>query len=439
MTVGWEVLFPVICIFILVLIGIPVWFRRPDNLKDELEKLNDGMDDRMDRLEKLINESFSRQRLEMDTQQRSGREEWAMNFDRFFQHQSAVREEQRRQREAFSQGLEQRLDRMADTLFASLKEIREEVSGKIEGMQKDNHDQLEKMRETVDEKLNRTLEERLGRSFRLVQESLERVQQGLGEMQALASGVGDLKKVLSNVKTRGTLGEIQLGNILEQILAREQYGINVATVPNSSNHVEFAIRFPGPDKGGDPVWLPVDSKFPMDRYERLLLSYDEGSVEEIDMAHKELVKTVRNMAREIRDKYISPPYTTEFGILFLPVEGLYADIARQPGLLEELQRDMKIMIAGPGNLAAFLNSLQMGFRSLAIEQRSAEVWSVLGQVKTEFGKFGDLLDRVHKQLSTASNTIQQAGVRTRAIEKKLRNVESLPSGEARDEELPELM
>ena len=285
------------------------------------------------------------------------------------------------------------------------------------------------MRETVDEKLHKTLEERLGHSFKMVQDSLEKVQLGLGEMQVLASGVGDLKKVLSNVKTRGTLGEIQLGNILEQLLTADQYGMNVATIPNSANHVEFAIRFPGKDKSDTPVWLPIDSKFPMDRYEILMNSYEKGKTDEIEVAHKELVRTIKAMAKDIRDKYIEPPYTTEFGILFLPVEGLYAEVARQPGMLEELQREYRILIAGPSNLAAFLNSLQMGFRSIAIEQRSSEVWKILGKVKSEFGKFGDVLDKVQRQLSTASSTIERAGVRSRAIEKSLKNVEELPSGE----------
>lgn len=401
-----------------------------------LEELKKDVSWHLENLGNQLQSGFRDQRIQDEALQRSGREEWSKNFHQFDKAQARSLDQFRHQLTDFQSQILKRLDRISDTTHLSLKEVRTEVAKRIEDLQRDNHEQLEKMRETVDEKLHKTLEERLGHSFKLVQESLDKVQLGLGEMQALASGVGDLKKVLSNVKTRGTLGEIQLGNILEQLLTAEQYAINVATIPNSANHVEFAIRFPGQDKSDAPVWLPIDSKFPMDRYEALVSSYEDGDADEIDRAHKDLVKTIKGMAKDIREKYIEPPHTTEFGILFLPVEGLYAEVARQPGLLEELQRDHRILIAGPSNLAAFLNSLQMGFRSIAIEKRSSEVWKILGKVKTEFGKFGDVLDRVQRQLSTASNTIEKVGVRSRAIEKSLRDVEELPTS-SRVEELPQ--
>jgi len=290
----------------------------------------------------------------------------------------------------------------------------------------------EKMRATVDEKLQKTLEERLGKSFQLVSQHLVEVQKGLGEMQTLAHGVGDLKKVLTNVKTRGVMGEIQLANILEQLLTPEQYSLNVATIPDSNCHVEFAIKMPGRDEAGTTVWLPIDAKFPMDRYEQVQDAYDAGDADLITKANKDLYNTIKSMARDIHEKYISPPHTTDFGILFLPTEGLYADVIRVPELAQTIQRDYKIVLAGPTNLAALLNSLQMGFRSVAIEKRSSEVWKVLGAVKTEFGKFGAVLEKVQTKLQQASSTIDKVGVRSRAIERNLRDVESLPPSDIKE-------
>jgi len=324
------------------------------------------------------------------------------------------------------------LNELRNQMARSLAEIRVEVNQRLETIQKDNHTQLERMRHTVDEKLQKTLEERLGKSFELVSQRLIEVQKGLGEMQHLANGVGDLKKVLSNVKTRGVLGEIQLGNILEQLLTPEQYSINVATIPDSRCHVEFAIKLPGKDDGDRPIWLPIDSKFPMDKYEQLQDAYDRGETQEIATVTKALFTTIKAMAKDINEKYIEPPYTTDFGILFLPTEGLYAEVARHTELLQTLQRDYKIMVAGPTNLAALLNSLQMGFRSLAIEKRSSEVWKILGAVKTEFHKFGGVLDKVQTKLRQASDTIDKVGVRSRAIERQLRGVEQLPEGSTMD-------
>jgi DNA recombination protein RmuC len=301
-------------------------------------------------------------------------------------------------------------------------------------MQADNASKLEEMRRTVDEKLHATLEQRLGESFKLVSDRLEQVHKGLGEMQTLAAGVGDLKKVLTNVKTRGSWGEVQLATLLDQLLTGEQYGKNVATRPESSERVEFAIRLPGRAIGDEeqrPVWLPIDAKFPLEDYQRLLEAQERADPLASAAAIKALEVRLRDEARKIHDKYVEPPYTTDFAILYLPTEGLYAEALRRPGLVDSLQRDLRICIAGPTTLAALLNSLQMGFRTLAIERRSSEVWAVLGAIKTEFGKFGEVLEATHRKLEQASRSIEAAGVRTRQIERKLRGVEALPASEVR--------
>ena len=292
---------------------------------------------------------------------------------------------------------------------------------------------LEKMRETVDEKLHKTLEERLGQSFKIVSERLEAVQKGLGEMQNLANGVGDLKKVLSNVKTRGVLGEIQLGNILEQIMAPEQYQANVKTKQGSNDHVEFAIRLPGKDDHGKEVYLPIDAKFPQEDYVRLQTAYDEGDIAGVDAANRALVQSIKKFAKDIRDKYIDPPNTTDFGIMFLPIEGLFAEVVRQPEVVALLQRDYKIIVTGPTTLAAMLNSLQMGFKTLAIQKRSSEVWQILGAVKTEFGKFGGVLEKAQKKINEANKELDTlVGTRTKMMLSKLKKVEELPTAESTD-------
>jgi DNA recombination protein RmuC len=286
---------------------------------------------------------------------------------------------------------------------------------------------LEKMRETVDEKLQKTLETRLGQSFELVSKQLESVQKGLGEMQTLASDVGGLKRVLSNVKTRGVMGEIQLGNILEQIMAPEQYQANVKTKKTSGDFVEFAIKLPGRDIKDGHVYLPIDAKFPQEAYHLLQIAYDEANPVKVEEATKTLATSIRKFAKDIRDKYLDPPFTTDFGIMFLPIEGLYAEVVRNTDLIEQLQREFKIIITGPTTLAAILNSLQMGFKTLAIQQRSSEVWQILGEVKTEFGKFGGILEKAQKKITEAGNEIDTlVGSRTRAIERKLRKVHVLP-------------
>jgi len=325
----------------------------------------------------------------------------------------------------FAEALGQRLNELTQRNEQRIGEMRATLEQKLRELQVGNEAKLEQMRATVDEKLQSTLETRLGESFRLVSERLEHVQRGLGEMQQLATGVGDLKRVLGNVKSRGVFGEVQLAGLLEQVFAPDQYAANVATVPGSSERVEFAVRFPG-SSGDTPVWLPIDAKFPREDYERLLDAQERADVEAARNAGDALERRVRLEAQRICDKYVAAPHTTEFAILFLPTEGLYAEVLRRPGLVEALQRDCRIAVAGPTTLLALMTSFQMGFRTLAIEKRSSEVWRTLGAVKTEFGKFGDVLDGVQKKLAEASNKIEQTGVRTRAIQRSLRDVESLP-------------
>jgi DNA recombination protein RmuC len=322
------------------------------------------------------------------------------------------------------------LDQMTQGNEAKLERVRGVIENQLQLMQKGNNERLEKMRETVDEKLQSTLDRRLGESFKMVSDRLEQVHKGLGEMQTLASGVGDLKKVLTNVKTRGTWGEVQLGNLLEQIMTSSQYEKNVAVKKRSAERVEFAIKLPnGPDEN-TPLWLPIDAKFPVEDYQRLIAARDIADLPLIESIGKDLVNRIKSEAKDIRDKYIAPPETTDFGILYLPTEGLYAEITQRPGLQELLQRDYRVMVAGPNTVAALLNSLQMGFRTLAIEQRSSEVWQILGSVKQEFGKFGDMLEKTHKKLQEASNTIESAATKSRTIERKLDKVQDLPAAAA---------
>lgn len=327
--------------------------------------------------------------------------------------------------------IEQRLGALTQTNEGKLESLRVTVDNRLGQIHRDNAEKLETMRQTVDERLHGTLEARLGESFKQVSERLEQVHKGLGEMQSLASGVGDLKKVLTNVKTRGGWGEVQLEALLEQMLSPEQYERNVKTRDGSAEMVEFAIRLPGKaEDGHDHVWLPIDAKFPIEDYQRLIDAAHEGDRDTVELAARALEKRVRGCARDISTKYVNPPRTTDFAVMFLPTEGLYAEVVRRNGLLETMQRDHRIVVAGPSTFAALLNSLQMGFRTLAIQERSSEVWKILGAVKTEFRKFGDVLDGVKKKLDQASKTMEDAAVRSRAIERKLRQVEELPSPES---------
>jgi len=325
--------------------------------------------------------------------------------------------------------LNQRMTAMQSSQEQRLERMRQTVEQQMHTLQASNEQKLEQMRQTVDEKLQSTLEKRLGESFKLVSAQLEAVQHGIGSMKSLTEGVGDLKRMLTNVKARGTWGEVQLGAILEQVLTPEQYARNVKPRPTSTQVVEFAVRLPG-QNDGTPVWLPVDSKFPQEDYLRLLDAAERADNAAVNQATTALIRAVHIAAKDIADRYIEPPYTTDFAIMFLPTEGLYAEVLRQPGMVENMQQQHRVVIAGPTTLSAILNSLHMGFRTLAIEQRSSEVWKVLSAVKSEFGKFGTVLDKVKKQLDTASSSLEQTGVRSRAMERRLRDVESLPDNEA---------
>lgn len=306
-----------------------------------------------------------------------------------------------------------------------LEAMRDVVEQQLRRLQEDNSQKLEQMRETVDEKLHSTLEKRLGESFKVVSDRLEKVHQGLGEMQSLATGVGDLKKVLTNVKTRGTWGEIQLGNLLEQILTADQYKTNIPTKKGSKDPVEFAICLPG--KAEHTVYMPIDAKFPKEDYERLMQAQDAADITLVEEAGKAIEARLKLEARKINEKYIDPPNTTDFGVLYLPIEGLYAEVLRRPGLTDTLQRDYRIIVSGPTTIAALLNSLQMGFRTLAVEKRASEVWKLLGTVKAEFGKFGEILEKTNEKLKQASKNIDLAARKSRTIESKLKKVESLPA------------
>ena len=350
-----------------------------------------------------------------------------------------LRDEVRQSRKESNEATQQAVQNMSQVLLTAqtsantsinenLESIRRAMVTQLGGIREENNRQLEQMRQTVDEKLQKTLNDRITQSFQLVNERLEQVYAGLGEMKTLASGVGDLKKVLSNVKTRGILGEVQLGAILEQILSPEQYETNVKTRPGSTHVVEFAVKLPGTDDG--TVWLPIDAKFPVDAYTQLLDAYESGDPDAVKAAGGLLEQRIKAFARDIRDKYVAPPHTTDFGIMFLPIEGLYAEVVRR-GLIETLQKDYHVNIAGPTTMAALLNSLQMGFKTLAIQKRSGEVWKLLGAVKTEFDKFGTVIEAAQQRLEQAGNELDKlVGVRTRQIQRKLAQVTSLPEAES---------
>ena len=329
------------------------------------------------------------------------------------------------------EGFAKKLEELSESNRRAIDRVRENLDKRVKELREGNEKKLEEMRKTVDEKLQDTLEKRLGESFKLVSERLENVQKGLGEMQNLASGVGDLKRVLTNVKARGTWAEYQLGDILDQTLTPEQYASNVQTREGTTERVEFAVKFPGPeDDSGSSIWLPIDSKFPTEDYQRLQAAADKADAEAVEKSLNAFLRTVRHSAREIQTKYINPPSTTDFAVMFLATEGMYAEVLRQPGMLEEIQQNHRILIAGPTTLTALLTSLRMGFRTLAIEKQASEVWQVLAAVKTEFGKFGGVLDKVKRQLDTASRSIEETGTRTRVMARKLRSVESLPDDKA---------
>lgn len=374
--------------------------QRIDAFARSLADLTERTDARLDALRIALNEDAHKARLELATRQQQ-----------------------------FADALGAQLRELTDRNEQRLGELRATLEQKLRELQTSNEAKLEKMRETVDEKLQSTLDTRLAENFGNIAQMLVQVHQGLGDMNRLASDVGGLQRVLTNVKSRGIFGEVQLAALLEQVFAPDQYAANVKTVPGRNEAVEFAVRFPGSERDA-PVWLPIDAKFPREDYERLLDAQEQGDIEAARMAGEALERQVRKQARDVHDKYVSPPHTTEFAILFLPTEGLYAEVLRRPGLVEALQRDLRIAVAGPTTLLALMTSFQMGFRTLAIQERSSEVWRTLGAVKTEFAKFGAVLDGVKKKLDEASNKIEETSVRSRALGRKLREVEALPSGEA---------
>lgn len=387
-----------------------------ESLTGSVAELTKSFDEKTQKLHEQLDKSAKENRVEQASSLKSFEDTFTQNVKTFNDLQ----------RQKFDD-LASRQDSIKKETENKLKEIREMVEGKLRNLQDDNNRKLEEMRKTVDEKLQESINRRFNESFELISKRLEEVQKGLGEMQTLANDVGGLKKVLTNIKTRGTFGEVQLENILEQILAPEQYEIQVAVRKNTQERVDAAVKLPGQTTDNTPLLLPIDSKFPAEDYQRLCDAYDTDKTrDEIAILRKQFENSVKTTARSIADKYINPPVTTDFAIMFVPSEGIYAEILRSGELFESLRRDLRITVVGPANLAAFLSSLQMGFRTLAIQKRTSEVWTILGAVKTEFGKFGDVLDKASKQLQTVANSISDAGTRTRSIERKLKKVESLP-------------
>ena len=419
-----TLLIAVIVLLVLALVGLAVLLFRPRPPVTDPAAL-----EAVDRSGRELRDEIGRVRRDLGEVGSAQRTELSGSLNNFSQtlatQMSGIATVQDRKIDGFAA----QLAKLTEANEARLTEIRNTLETKLRELQGENAAKLEEMRKTVDERLHATLEHRLGESFKLVSDRLEQVHRGLGEMQTLAAGVGDLKRVLTNVKTRGTWGEVQLEALLEQMLVREQFEKNVATRPGSGERVEFAIRMPG-RVDGTQVWLPIDSKFPAEDYDRLIAAQDRADAAAVEESARALETRIRLEAKTIRDKYIEPPHTTDFALLFLPTEGLYAEVLRRPGLADALQRDFRVVVAGPTTLTAILNSLQMGFRTLAIEQRSGEIQLLLGAVKTEFGKFGEVLANTKKQLETVTNSIGKAEVRTRAIERKLRDVEALPAGDA---------
>ena len=419
-----TLLIVVVVLLVLALVGLAVLLFRPRPLVQDTAAL-----EAVDRSGRELREEIGRVRRDLGEVGSAQRTELSGSLNNFSQTLATQMSGIATVQDGKIDGFAAQLAKLTEANEARLTEIRNTLETKLRELQGENAAKLEEMRKTVDERLHATLEHRLGESFKLVSDRLEQVHRGLGEMQTLAAGVGDLKRVLTNVKTRGTWGEVQLEALLEQMLVREQFEKNVATRPGSSERVEFAIRMPG-RVDGTQVWLPIDSKFPAEDYDRLIAAQDRADAAAVEESARALEMRIRSEAKTIRDKYIEPPYTTDFALLFLPTEGLYAEVLRRPGLADTLQRDFRVVIAGPTTLAAILNSLQMGFRTLAIEQRSGEIQLLLGAVKTEFGRFGEVLANTKKQLETVTNSIGKAEVRTRAIERKLRDVEALPTGDA---------
>jgi DNA recombination protein RmuC len=414
-----------------LLITLRVWRRAPapldiEPILDSLDRLESTLRRELEMTQRGLRSEFAESTRGVRAELAQGNESLRTVLSRDAQ---AARAEYAESLVRFSTQFNERLEGLVALNDRRMLEVRQTVDQRLQALQTDNGAKLEEMRRTVDEKLHATLEQRLGESFKLVSDRLEAVHKGLGEMQTLAAGVGDLKRVLTNVKSRGTWGEVQLARLIQDVMTPEQYASNVKPVPGSDAIVEFAIRLPGRGTDTEPVWLPIDAKFPKEEYERLMEAHDAADAEGERLAGNALARAIELQARQISTKYVAPPYTTDFAIMFLPTEGLYAEVLRRPGLFDKLQ-DLRVNVAGPSNLAAMLNSLQMGFRTLAIEQRSSEVWQVLRAVKTEFSKFGESLASVKKTLDSASSKIGQTEVRTRVMLRNLKTVEALPDDEA---------
>ena len=439
----WNVL---VLVLLVLQAGLLLWLLQRKPTEPAVDPRLEQQRQELLALVRAGNERLERElRHDVTESGRTGRQELAQNLATFqqtlLQQSAEATRTQNTQIDAFGQQLALLQKTLSDTLAQQLSglsesnarrmaEVRQTLEAQLAQLQTTNSAKLDEMRATVDEKLQTTLQARLGESFKQVAERLEQVHKGLGEMQTLAQGVGDLKHLLTNVKTRGMFGEAQLASLLEQVLVVDQYATQIATRPGSKNVVDFAIKLPGKSDNGTPLWLPIDAKFPNEDYERLLDAQGRADAAGAEAAGKALEMRIRLEAKSIAEKYIEPPHTTDFAILFLPTEGLYAEVLRRPGLMESLQRDHRITLAGPTTLLAMLSSLQMGFRTLALEKRSSEVWQVLGAVKTEFGKFGDVLAKVKSQTQTVLNTLDNAEVRSRALGRVLKKVEALPEPQA---------
>ena len=423
----------IILIGVLVIIALQLISILKGSKNSNMPEILSPIQQEFEKIERFTGHEFGRNREESGQQARLAREELGGTVKAELQiyaqtmHQSLglISSEQTKHLSAFVE----QINNLNKSQSHQAEQLRDKIEEKLINLQKDNSEQLEKMRQTVDEKLQGTLERRLSESFQLISNRLELVHKGLGEMQVLASGVGDLKKVLTNVKTRGTWGEVQLGAMLEQVLTVEQYASNVSTKGNSER-VEYAVKIPSKSNDEEIIWLPIDAKFPMESYTRLVDAQENADASGVESALKELDVRIKQCANDICKKYISPPSTTDFAILYLPTEGLFAEVTKRSALVEQIQREYRVIFAGPTTLWSILNSLQMGFRTLAIEKRSSEVWSTLAAVKTEWTKYGDALDKVKKKLEEASNSIEAAQVRTRVVGRKLKEVQELPTTEA---------
>lgn len=421
-----ELFILISCVLLLILniilIGLHVRSRKDSTAREISRSISD--------LEKVIRDESRYNRENDENRSRKDREELASTLNHFRTEHRETLKNITTQTNSAIQAFQKSFAESMELFNRLQREKFGELSLRQQELLQNTEKKLEEMRATVDEKLQKTLHERIGQSFELVSKQLGNVQKGLGEMQTLAQDVGGLKRVLSNVKIRGTIGEVQLSMLLEQILAPDQYDVNVKTKPGSDKLVEFAVKLPGRAEGDESVYLPIDAKFPKDVYEQLLDAYESGDLQRVETTSRVLEQTIRSMAKDIRDKYLAPPHTTDFGIMFLPFESIYGEVTRRAALLEQLQQEYHVIVTGPTTLAAILNSLQMGFRTLAIQKRSSEVWRILGGVKAEFEKFGGLLEKAQKNLQTANNQLEEVmGKRTRAIQRQLRSVEALPAKE----------